>query len=244
MPPRGTKLNRAIAVCGTIALVILAAACGSGTVVPEPTPTPTPVPFDPKAVLERSGKVMQDLQSFHFKLTHDEGGTEFMPGMIVEEATGDVVKPDKIALSFAGTFGGGYAIKARLITIGDVSYMTNPLTGVWQEFDTGVSPLGFFDPAVGISAIMLRLDDAQRVEADREDVFRMTGILPADALAPLLGRTLQDALVDVDLTIDAASLYLLEARVSGRVTESDPEGIVRILEARDFDQPLVIEPPE
>ncbi len=195
------------------------------------------------AVLERSGKIMQALQSFQFELSHDEGGTEFMPGLIVEEATGDVVNPDRLALSFSGTFGGGYAIKSRMVTIGENTYMTNPLTGAWQEMSSSVSPLGFFNPSVGIAAMMLRLEQARRIEVDREDVFRLTGALPADALAPLLGQTLQDALVDVDLTIDADDLYLLEARVSGRVAEPDTDDIVRTIEIRRFDEPFVIEPP-
>ena len=225
-------------------------ACGSGPVTPEatptssPTPTPTPVPFDPAAVLERSGKAMQDLESFRFELTHNEGGTEFIPGMVVEEALGDVVKPDRLSLKFSGTFGGGYAIKSTLVSVGSSTYMTNPLTGAWQEMDAGVSPLGFFNPTVGIAAMMLQLEDPREIETDRDDVHRLTGSLPAVALSPLLGTAIQDAYVDVDLTIDAELHYLLEAIVSGRVIESDEKGIVRTIELRDFGEPILIEAPQ
>ena len=50
--------------------------------------------------------------------------------------------------------------------------------------------------------------------------------------------------MDVDLTIDAERHYLLEAIVSGRVIESDEEGIVRTIELRDFGEPIVIEAPQ
>ena len=110
--------------------------------------------------------------------------------------------------------------------------------------DDTVSPLGFFNPTVGISAMMLQLEEPKEVETGREDVHRLTGTLPAAALSPLLGTAIQDAYVDVDLTIDAERHYLLEAIVSGRVIESDAEGIVRTIELRDFGEPIVIEPPQ
>ena len=160
-------------------ILLFTLACGSGNGAPEatpvpsptpspaptpsptPTPTPTPVPFDPTTVLERSGKAMQDLESFRFELTHNEGGTEFIPALVVEEALGEVVKPDRLSLKFSGTFGGSYAIKSTLVSVGGTTYMTNPLTGTWQEMDDTVSPLGFFNPTVGIAAMMLQLEEPQ-----------------------------------------------------------------------------------
>lgn len=202
------------------------------------------MPSDPTAILERSGQATQDLASFRFDLTHNEGGTQFIPGLVVEEAQGDVVKPDRLALKFSGIFGGGYAIKSTLISVGGTTYMTNPLTGAWQEMDDTVSPLGFFNPSVGIAAMMLQLEDAEEAETDKDDVHRLTGTLPASALSPLLGSAIEDAYVDVELTIDAERHYLLEAIVSGRVIASDEEGIVRTIELRDFGEPIEIEAPQ
>lgn len=187
---------------------------------------------------------MQDLESFRFELTHNEGGTEFIPALVVEEAQGEVVKPDRLTLKFSGTFGGGYAVKSTIVSVGSSTYMTNPLTGAWQEMDQSVSPLGFFNPTIGIAAMMLQLEDPKEVETDRDDIHRLTGTLPAVALSPLLGTAIQDVYVDVDLTIDAERNHLLEAIVSGRVIEPDEEGIVRTIELRDFGEPIVIEPPQ
>ena len=202
------------------------------------------MPFDPTAILERSGKAMQDLESFRFDLTHNEGGSQFIPGLVVEEAQGDVVKPDRLALKFSGIFGGGYAIKSTLISVDGTTYMTNPLTGAWQEMDDTVSPLGFFNPTVGIAAMMLQLEDAEEIDTGKDDVHRLPGTLPASALSPLLGTAIEDAYVDVELTIDAERHYLLEAIVSGRVIASDEEGIVRTIGLRDFGEPIEIEAPQ
>ena len=229
--------------CGGAAVDATAAPGPSPTPTSSPTPTPTPPPFDAEATLSHSGKVMGELSSFRFNLKHEGGGTEFLPGMIVEEAAGTVVNPDKISVSFSGTFGERYAYRASLVTLGGESYMTNPLTGVWEAMPTGVSPLGFFNPTRGIAAIMLQLGQV-RLAGDGAEELRLSGVLPAEALAPLLGGTLEGVTVRVDLVIDSMDLYLLQARVMGRVTPNDPGGIVRVIVVSAFDEPAVIEAPE
>ncbi len=212
---------------------------------PSPTPTPTPPPIDAEATLSRSGKIMGQLRSFSFNLKHKGGGTEFLPGMIVEEAAGTVVNPDKISVSFSGTFGEKYAYRASLVTLGGESYMTNPLTDVWEAMPTGVSPLGFFNPTQGIAGIMLQLGQVRLAgDGARGGELRLSGVLPAAALAPLLGGTLEGVTVRVELVIDSMALYLLQARIMGRVTPNDPEGIVRVIVVSAFDEPVVIEAPE
>ena len=188
---------------------------------------------------------MQGLKSFSFSLKHEGGGTEFLPGMIVEEAVGNVVSPDKISVSFSGIFSERYAFRASLVTLGDESYMTNPLTGAWEAMPTGVSPLGFFNPTQGIAGMMLQLEQLRLVDdGSGGDEFRLSGILPAEALAPLLGRTLEGVTVRVELVIDSRDLYLLQARVMGTVSDKDPEGIVRVIVVSAFDEPVVIQAPE
>ena len=215
------------------------------TPTPFPTPTPTPTPLDAEATLGQSGRVMRGLRSFSFSLEHEGGGTEFLPGMVVEVANGRVINPDKIAVSFSGTFGKGYAFRASLVTLGDASYMTNPLTGAWQALETGVSPLGFFNPTRGISAMMLQLEGVHELDdGAKRGQYRLGGDLPAQALAPLLGKTLEDVTVRVELTIDSKEFHLLRARVSGRVTDKDPEDIVRVIIVSAFDQSVTIEAPE
>ena len=67
--------------------------------------------------------------------------------------------------------------------------------------------------------------------------------MDAEALTSLLGPTLEGVLVDVELTIDVDDLYLLEARVKGRVTSTDEDEIVRTVTMSDFNEPITIEPP-
>ena len=242
--------SRLLALAVTAALLTGAEACSrSGTTstpvanaISTPLPTPTPLPIDPRALLREAGRVMEDLSSFHFRLYHRSGGTHLLPNLIIEEAEGDVIKPDKVSVNFAGTFG-AFAIRASLITIGDSSYMTNPLTGQWELVPTEVSPLGFFNPRRGIASMLSQVDQVTLLSSDG-NVHRLAGTLAAEALAPLVGETVRGVAIEVELTIDASNLYLLEAVFDGRVTPTEPEGTVRVVTPSRFGEPVAIEPPQ
>ena len=229
-----------------VALVFAGHACASATsttsATPEPTSSPTPTPVNAEALLQESGKVMEELESFHFRLHHRSGGTPLMPNLLLEEAEGDVIRPDGISVQFTGTFG-GFAIKSSLITLGDSSYMTNPLTGKWESVPTEVSPLGFFNPRRGVTSMMARVEGSTLLPSDGK-VHRVKGVLEAEALAPLVGATVEGSTVGVELAIDAETLRLLEAAFDGRVTPAEPDGTVRVITLSRFGEPVTIEPPE
>ena len=79
--------------------------------------------------------------------------------------------------------------------------------------------------------------------SENEDEYRMSGVILSGALAPLLGMTITDSQVSVDLTIDRQTFRLLEARFEGRATAGEEDGTIRVIKLWDFDEPLVIEPP-
>lgn len=242
--------SRPLALAALAAALLVSTGCSRAdtaeptpTPLPTPTPTPTTKPFDAEAALRQSGQVMQALASFHFRLHHERGNLQLLPGLLIDEVEGDIVNPDKIAVSLDGRYGTGFAIKASLITLGDASYMTNLLTGQWESVAANVSPLGFFNPARGIGAMMLSLEEV-RLLSDGEGVYTLSGDLPAEALAPLLGSTLKDTMVKVELTIDAKAFYLLSAKFSGRVTPPDTDDIVRIITVSAFNEPVdIVAPP-
>ena len=215
------------------------------TPTPVPTPTPTPVPFDAAKTLEESGRVMAGLSTFHFGIRHRGGSTQLLPGFSIDEATGSIERPDKMSVKFSGVFGQSFAFKSSLVAIGQSSFMTNPLSGKWEAAPEGVSPLGFFDPARGIASMMASVERSHLLDdvTGRPEFYRLGGDLAAKALSSLVGTTLEDATVRVELTIDAEGLYMLEAVVDGRVTPTDEEGVVRIITLSAFDEPVSIEPP-
>ena len=228
-----------------IAVVVIAVACGRAQAEPTPTPTPTPLPPNPKEILERSGQVMGSLKTFNFRMYHDVGSLEILEGLLIDKVSGKVVNPDKLSMEFSGSFGGGFAIKSEVITVGDQTYMTNPLTGNWEASDASISPVGFFSPTRGIAEMMGQTQNATLLDDGASDgTYRISGALPTTALASLVGPTLTDRTVDLELKIDSATDYLLEVRFTGAVTPSDVEDAERVIVLSFFNEDVVIEPPE
>lgn len=239
----------------TIAVALIAAGCSgtqpsapdppTATPIPTATPTPTPAPPTPEEILERSGRAMQSLRTFNFRLYHDVGSLDIAPGLSVSKANGKVVNPDKLSVEFSVSLGDGLAIKSEVITIGDQTYMTNPFSGRWEASDSNVSPVGFFSPTRGISEMMSQVQEASLDYPNTSDaVYAMKGKLPSESLASLLGQTLTGATVDIDLKVDKASDYLLEARFVGAVTPSDVENAERVIVLSFFNEDIVIEAPD
>ena len=240
---------KARACAAAVAVAFGAYACGGSGPSPTPTAgalataaTPSPTPVNPEALLRESGRAMEGLSSFHFRLDHERGGTALLPTLVVDEAEGDVVKPDKISAQFVGGFA-GFGYKSSLVTIGDDSYMTNPLTGKWESVPKEVSPLGFFDPGKGVVTMMSQIAAPILLEAG-EGVYRIAGTLPAEALAPLVGTTVEGVTVGVEVTIGADDLYLQRARFDGKLKETEDPDTVRVITLSRFNEPVAIEPPQ
>lgn len=245
MPPR---LCRLISPSFIFVMLMLAAALScNGAEKPEAPSspnlvvhTPTPTPINPQAVLDQSGIVMNALQSFHFRLEHNTSGTPLAPSLILISTEGYVVKPDKLSLSFVGS-AGNFAMRGDVITIGTQTYMSNPLNDEWQVLEGQVSPLAYFDPALGISSMMSQITSVTVLEVHSDEIH-IGGHLPASALSPLFGPT-TDGSIQVELTIDLHNSYLTDAKLIGRITETEVDGVERTIELDEFDEPVVIEPP-
>lgn len=187
---------------------------------------------------------MQTLRTFNFRLYHDHGSLELIPGLHVNKASGKVVNPDKLSVEFSGSFGEGFAIKSEVITIGNRTYMTNPLTGRWEASDASVSPLGFFSPTRGISEMMAQIEKISLLDTEHSDKeHRLSGSLSTTALAPLVGATLTETTVQVELAIEASTGRLLEARFKGAVTPTDVDDAERVIVLSFFNENISIEAP-
>ena len=107
-------------------------------------------------VISKSGEYMTTLTSFNFKMTHEVGATEFLPGLNVEEVSGDVQPPDLLAAEFVGMFG-AFPIRSMLVAIGKDNYLTNPLTGVWEQIEPTVNLGGFFNTSEGMASLLEKM---------------------------------------------------------------------------------------
>ena len=225
------------------ALVLLIYGCGNTTPPATPLPTTTPTPINPQAVLDDCGRAMSSLSSFRFHIEHnDYGGTPLAQGMTLTEASGSAENPDRLAVGFSGV-AGSFAVKGSLIVVGEDVYMTNPLSGEWHTVSSALNPLAFFEPSQGIADIISQVRDATLISHDASE-YRIGGTLPADALAPLFGDTEAQSSVHATMTIEKTHLYLTQARLEGRVTPNEADGLVRTITLSEFNEPVDISAPD
>lgn len=204
--------------------------------------TNTPIPIDPEQVLARSGKAMESLSTFMFKLEHEKGTLEIFPGLQITEVTGTVSNPNKLSASFNGTFGDSFAVQAELVTTNGKTYLTNPLNGIWEEIPIDVSPLSFFDPAEGVVDIMGNIEHVRLVHKSNNQ-FLIGGELTTEVLSPLLGSVVRGSTVDVKFTIDSETMHLIKVLLTGKVMPTDSIDVKRRISIYGFNKSVTIDSP-
>ena len=224
-------------------LALLIYGCGDTPPSATPAPTATPTPINPQSILDDCGRAMSALTSFSFRIEHnDNGGTPLAQGMTLTEANGGVAVPDRFAVDFIGT-SGNFVVKGSLIAVGEDVYMTNPLSGEWHAVSSAPNPLEFFDPSQGIAEILAQLENATLISHDTAE-YRIGGSLPSDALMPMFGDTAPHSSVDVMLAIDRTHLHLMQARLEGRITPAEEDGLTRTITLSQFNEPVDIAIPD
>ena len=231
-------------IIGAVLLVMAVAISGCGEQGPPPTPTPTPV--DPAALVRQASQALGEIDSFHFVLAHPEGGTPMLDVLLIQDAKGDVVKPDRLVVEFGGVFGGNIYIKANFISIGPDNFMTNPFSGAWERVPAEINPIAFFSPERGITNIVSNISDPILLESNGSG-WRVAGKIPPQVLGSIFGQTIrsddEDDWVSVELTLDAATYLMLSVKMEGRITPGEPPGTVREITLSGFNEPPEIEPP-
>lgn len=212
----------------------LASACGGGDGESK---------ADGADVLRRGAERMDGVKSFHFELEHEKGTTQIVRNLQMVSATGDVAPPDRLRLD-AKAKSGPLNIAVGIVAIPGHSYITNPLTGRWEEEQISVA--AFFDPARGVTALM-RAATGPRVTAtekvDGRNTYRVeatvdSGSMTLFASNPIPGRALKArAWVGVDDPV------LVRVEIEGAVSEGEPPDLLRRLTLSKFDEPVQIDAP-
>jgi len=181
-------------------------ACSSSptpTQTPSPTLTPTPEPVDVLALLAASADQMARLQSFTFRVTHNTGGTDLGGdiGIVIEEISGTVARPDKMRVQMLGKVR-GLAVDLEVISVAGETYVSNPFTGTWSSVGASINPFAFFDPQGGIVDIMATVEGAAYLgdgTLEGEPVHIISGSISAQLLSSFLGEAVGTGTLEADV---------------------------------------------
>jgi hypothetical protein len=228
--------------CLLVALLALTAiimtGCGKST--------PTPAEMTPAEILNQSGDKMQAISSFHFALDQGGKGSPLAMGVEMTKAEGDVVRPDRLQMTIAGT-AMGMALEVKTVTVGEKTLMTNPLSGKWEVPPAQFQVLNVFDPANGIAAIMKGITSPARLADEPMGgtlCYHITGSITSDALRPITGSAVPGATIKAETWIGKEDLLVRNIKLEGKITESEKEGIVRTIALSKLNQSISITLPE
>ena len=221
-------------------LVLLSVACSNSEAESVSTAAPK---LTAAEVVELSKTSMGNIDSFSFQLTHDSGHTTLSGALQLTRASG-FVATDGLDLQAEASIGRLF-VKVEAVVIGQQTWMTNPITGVWSEIAPEDSPFAFLDP-VKLTADILG-DTQQTIyakddQASNSDI-EISGKIPAKSLASLVGYVNTDAIPNVVITIDSSSNLLKKIIIFGAVQSEDEPDTIRVITLSDFDEPSTIEPP-
>ena len=206
---------------------------------------PTPQPLSASEIISNSIDEMKAITSFHFELVHEGGRTPIVMGLELDEAVGDVAKPDKLRTSILDSLR-GMLVEVEVITIGDTTYMTNPLTKEWELCPGEFSAISIFDPDAGITGILENMANPAKVEGEENgevDSYHIKGEIPSESLRPITLSSVEGVNIAVDVWIDKENFLIDRVRVEGQITEKEKPGIIRILELSNYNQEIEIESP-
>ena len=227
-----------------LVLALLLVGCGKGENPPETHPAPS---LTAEEIIAKASPKLDELTSFHFKLSQKGGGTPITLGLQMTGASGDVAPPDKLKMKIEAKWVGQF-VETNLVTVGKTTYMTNPLNGKWETLTEDFNAVTLFQPNTGIKAVMESATDLSMLDEESVDgvlCFHLKGMLVSESLdAIAAGHAAKGLPVKCDIWIGVDDFLLRKVVLEGKICDDENEGIIRTLELSQFNEPVAIELPE
>ena len=200
----------------------------------------------PADVLTQSYESMQAATSFHFTMEHNTAGTPISKNILMTNLSGDIVSPDKLQATITGTYS-DVAIEVSLVTVGDQTYMTNPISGAWELAPEAFKVLNVFDPSTGVAAIVKGLTDVTDLgdeKVGKTNCYHLSGNVLSENLAPLTGTTATGVKIGTEVWISKKTLLVQQIKLTGKITDTEEDGITRLLSFTNYNKDIDIKLPE
>ena len=207
---------------------------------------PSSAPLTAAQIIGDSSEKMQAVNSFHFALDQTGGGTPIAMGIEMTKADGDVVRPDKLKMTISGTVS-GMSLEVQIVTVGGVIYMTNPLSGKWEVPPAEFNVLSAFDPNTFIVNVMKDIASLTKLN-DEESAgvlcYHLSGAISSDDLSAITGSSVKGVPINIEVWIGKDDLLVRNIKVTGKITETEVQGIIRTLNFSNYNEVVSIELPQ
>ena len=157
----------------------------SATATPEPS-------LDPLPLLRRSVSRMLALESVAFTLEHQEGTTALFPGLEMHQISGVVDIPDRFSLTVEAEFSFPRSfVEIEIAVAGDQAYMTDIVTGKWQQVTVDALPFSFTNLERTLADIIKAVEAPTLVGTERLSSYtahRIKGRIHSEDLGALVPK--------------------------------------------------------
>lgn len=202
-------------------------------------------PVDAAALLERAATRIEATKSYHYVLDFEGGAAPIALGLSMRHAEGVFAGTDNFDAAVLASVG---PIDARvgIRAVNGETWITNPLTGLWQKQPLTVAQL--FDISSGVTALMRGATDLKAAGSETIEgvsVRRIDGALASERFRLMPGVPPgQQLRASAWVGVDDDLVRRLEVRGKGApfAATPDAEGIVRVTLSR-FDAPVTLIPP-
>lgn len=160
-------------------------------------------------------------------------------GLQLRRAAGVYVAPNSARAVLTMRIGDA-TIEMVTVSVAERTWLTEPLTGRWNELDPGTG----FNPAIVFGdegwAPLLATDLVDATVARHDRGYLVGGTAPAVRVATLTAGLVGDQDVTIALVVDANTARLLEARFTTTADDGDTDWLIRL---GPYDRPASVDPP-
>lgn len=223
----------------------------------------TPTSGEAQEILDRAIAGMAALESYSFEFEARNGEIALVPEVFtIHDLEGDVVRPDafqaetEVEVLFVD-------LDIRVVTIGDDSWITNPLVLVGSDNDmVRIGEIDFdgdFNPAWAVNPDHIALpllgiieDPVVYENGSNSSVTQINGEISLDMVTELgemfagavVSDFIPDGLPPLKVSVWVGSDDLVhKLEIAGQLFRSESSGLVRSFEFDDFNEPVTIDRP-
>jgi hypothetical protein len=221
-------------------LVALAAACSS-----DAAPTPTPALPDANDFRTRTVDALRGITSVRFDVSHEEGGTDLGGGVLLTTVHGEARFPDGASMTAQG-IAFNVAVKFGIVQLGGVTYFCGPIGCAWREVEPGSLPFNFagmHESVADALAAATGLAIEEGGEVNGVATYLLTGLMLSQDIRSLVPNTPGGLPIVFRAWAGKDDALVRAVELAGRLIEEDPPTMVRLLELRDFNDEVTVEPP-
>jgi hypothetical protein len=176
-----------------------------------------------------------------------EGSTILVPGVLMTKVSGEVSIPGRFSVTVEAEseFPKSY-IEISIITIDDTAYMTDILSGRWNQISADSLPFNLSGLGQTLADIVEAVQEPTVIGQERLgdlDTLHIKGQIASEDLSELVPGAGQGFTVQLELWLDQSQGLLQQVHIIGRVVPTDKTNTLRQLTLEDINQPVVIEPP-